>query len=71
MSKQEKRTPGLDELLMQLREENPKASAKELQKLFKSEARGNEDLIREAAEWFFNRNPALDATKKLSAAKKH
>jgi hypothetical protein len=48
MSKQDKSTPGMDELFPQLREENPKAGEKELQKLFLEAARGNEDLTREA-----------------------
>jgi hypothetical protein len=65
MSKQEKSTPGLDELLTQLREENPKASLKEMQKLFLEASRGNEDLAREAADWFFDReySAALDAVR--------
>jgi hypothetical protein len=60
----EKSTSGLDELFTQLREENPKASEKELQKLFIAAARGNEDLLREAAEWFFEREYDKYAAKK-------
>jgi hypothetical protein len=66
MSKQEKSTPGLDELFMQLREENPKASERELQKLLAEAAIGNEDLVAEALRWFFDRE-----YDKLAAAKKN
>jgi hypothetical protein len=65
MSKQEPSTQRMEDLLKQLTEENPKASEKELRRLFVNAIRGDEDLVREAVEWFIARHhPKLDAARK-------
>jgi hypothetical protein len=50
---------GLKDLLKDLIEENPLASEKELQRLFLSAVRGNEDFKNEAIELYF-RNAVMN-----------
>ena len=65
MSKREQADRGLEDLFKELKEENPKASEKELRSLFLNAIRGDKDLMREAADWFFERHyPKLDAARK-------
>lgn len=57
MPKQEhSHTPGMEALFKQLQEENPKASEKELSKLFVDAIRDDPNLITEAVAWFIKRN---------------
>jgi len=65
MSKREQADSGLEDLFKQLTEENPKASEKELKRLFVNAVRDDADLVGEVVDWFIERNyPKPDAAKK-------